>query len=61
MAESKNRRVYESAMSMKSVIAKSANPSIPPLEEITPARYARLNANQRRELLNRLIEYLKSI
>ncbi len=34
---------------------------LPSLEEITPARCARLNSLQRRELTLKLIEFLKSI
>ncbi len=40
---------------------RAARRPLPSLEEITPARFARLSSLQRRELTLKLIEFLKSI
>ncbi len=41
-------------------IKKAAQRPLPSLEEITPARFARLTSLQRRELTLKLIEFLKT-
>jgi len=61
MADPKQTRTFESAVSFKADALQSRQAALPPLEQITPSRFARLNAKQRRELTLKLIEFLKSI
>ncbi len=62
MAEIKPRPSSASASEgRKSLPKKAAAPGLPSLEEITPARFARLSSRQRRALTLKLIEFLKSI
>ena len=61
MAETKQKRTFESAVSFKPAALKAVQTGLPSLEEITPSKFARLNAKQRKELTIKLIEFLKSI
>ena len=62
MAENKPKRSGASApTSRKPLLKKAARSTLPSLEEITPARFARLNSRQRKELTLKLIEFLKSL
>lgn len=38
-----------------------STPKAPSLEEITPQRFARLNPTQKKEMVDKLIDFLKSI
>lgn len=60
MADIKQTRTFESATSFKADVLKTHQAAVPPLEQITPARFARLNARQRKELTLKLIEFLKT-
>ena len=55
------RRMLAKPAGRKPLAAKAAHPTLPALDEITPARFARLNSLQRRELTLKLIEFLKSL
>ncbi len=63
MAEIKPRPAGAAAPASPKLSTKkaAAGPGLPSLEEITPARYARLNSRQRRELTLKLIEFLKTL
>ncbi len=62
MAGKKNKpAVAIVAPSRKPNIKKIAGTGLPSLDDITPARYAKLNSRQRKELTLKLIEFLKSI
>ncbi len=62
MAEpASKRRVVARPAGRKPAAAKAARSTLPALDEVTPARYARLNTAQRRELTLKLIEFLKSL
>jgi hypothetical protein len=67
MTERQTKRTYESALPNTLADAilmtgKSYQPDkTPSLEDLTPAKYNRMSEKQRKELLNRLIDYLKSI
>ncbi len=62
MAETRSTLPPASAPSGPKLLRKkAARPTLPSLEEITPARFARLSSLQRRELTLKLIEFLKSI
>ena len=61
MAETKQKRTYESAVAFKpAALQAAARPGLPSLEELTPSRFARLNAQQRKEMTIKLIEFLKT-
>jgi len=60
MAETKQKRTFESAVAFKSAALKAARPGLPSLDELTPSRFARLNAEQRKEMTIKLIEFLKT-
>jgi hypothetical protein len=60
MTHAQPKRTFESALPTLSGMAKAQPAKLPALEEVTPAKYARLNPKQRRELLSRLIDYLKT-
>jgi hypothetical protein len=61
MADIKQSRTYESALRIKADAIQTRPEALPPLEKVTPTRFARLNSRQRRELTLKLIEFLKSI
>jgi hypothetical protein len=60
MAESRQKRKFESVVTLKPVVRKAAVTVAPSLEEITPLHYSKLSARQRKELTLKLIEFLKS-
>jgi hypothetical protein len=60
MAETRQKRTFESQISLKPAGLKVAPSKTPSLEEMTPARYSKLTAHQRKELMLKLIEFLKS-
>jgi hypothetical protein len=60
MAETKQKRTFESAVTFKPAALKAAHTGLPSLEELTPSRFARLNAKQRKEMTIKLIEFLKT-
>jgi len=60
MPETKQKRTFESAVSFKPADLKTTRAGLPSLEELTPSRYARLNAKQRKEMTIKLIEFLKT-
>ncbi len=55
------KRILARPSSRKPASVKAARPTLPALDEVTPARYARLTSAQRRELTLKLIEFLKSL
>ncbi len=61
MTQAQPKRTFESALPVLSGAVK-AQPAtrLPALEEVTPAKYARMTPKQRRELISRLIDYLKT-
>ncbi len=61
MTERQTKRTYESALPNNLVAPKRDSDKEALLDGITPAKYNRMNEKQRRELLSRLIDYLKSI
>ena len=60
MAETKPTRTFESAVTFKADVLKAAPSRLPSLEEITPSKFAHLNAKQRKEMTIKLIEFLKT-
>jgi hypothetical protein len=60
MAEIKQKRTFESVVAFKPAGVKTARAGLPSLEELTPSRYYRLNAKQRKEMTLKLIEFLKT-
>ena len=60
MAEAKQVRTFESAVTFKVDFLKVDPSRLPSLEEITPSKFAQLNAKQRKEMTIKLIEFLKS-
>jgi len=61
MAENRQKRTFESQISLKPGVSKIALSSSPKLEEIITARNSKLTVRQRKELMLKLIEFLKSI
>jgi hypothetical protein len=53
-------RTFESRAAAPAARLVSA-PKAPSLEEITPQHYARLNPAQKKEMVDKLIDFLKSI
>jgi len=60
MIETKPKRTFESSIAFNFQDRKAPGQELPPLEKLTPTRYARMNPNQRREMITRLIEFLKT-
>ncbi len=60
MAETKQKRTFESVVAFKPAALKDTRTGLPSLEELTPSRFARLNAKQRKEMTIKLIEFLKT-
>lgn len=54
------KRTFESRAAASAVRLASA-PKAPSLDEITPQRYARLNPAEKKEMVDKLIDFLKSI
>ena len=52
--------VYDQGPNLKPADLKTTRAGLPSLEELTPSRYARLNAKQRKEMTIKLIEFLKT-
>jgi len=61
MAETTQKRTFESQISLKPGVGKIAESSSPKLEEIILARSSKLTTRQRKELMLKLIDFLKSI
>ncbi len=62
MAETKPKRTAFVSPARRKLAGKKVDTHpLPSLEEITPARFARLNSLQRRELTLKLIEFLKTL
>ncbi len=60
MPETSTKRSYESRAAAPHLHLASA-PKTPSLDEITPAHYARLTEQERKEMVGKLIEFLKSV
>lgn len=60
MPKSTDNRVYDSRLSAASARLVNAHQA-PSLEEITPQRYARLSEAQKKQMVDKLIDFLKSI
>ena len=61
MSERQTKRTYESALPNTLAAHKNQPEKETGLDDLTPAKYNRLSEKQRREMLSRLIDYLKSI
>ena len=60
MADTKQKRTFESAVAFKPAALQAVRTGLPSLEELTPSRFARLSAKQQKEMTIKLIEFLKS-
>ena len=60
MTQAQPKRTFESALPVLSSPIQAQPAKLPALEEVTPAKYARMTPKQRRELISRLIDYLKT-
>lgn len=55
------KRAFESRSAAPKLHLAGSTRATPSLEEITPASYARLTEKERKEMVSKLIEFLKSV
>lgn len=60
MPETRSKRAYDSRVAAPNLRLAGASKT-PSLDEITPAHYARLTEKERKEMVSKLIEFLKSV